>query len=233
MDIALGNSDHGHIQLLQSFGAKTGHCVVDNSALVIQHQWKVFKRRFSAVDSTYRSNLSDSISYHDRVEFSPTKHDVRRKDSNSVVLEEQCFATTKDKDLHYDAEEHHQTTPHISAYNENGNQLEKDQFVIEAPKFDPEKLIELKQSVAERVKSSVSMILKIYFNHSHSIHHFLNIIYFQFQQEINTLSYLHALCSRSHNVLFVCILSYFKTVIIQRNSHVFSIIHSPVKVMQI
>ncbi len=62
LDIALGNSDLASIQLLQKYGARTGHSIAENSALIIQNRWKVYKRRYSGIDSSLKSYPSDSVS---------------------------------------------------------------------------------------------------------------------------------------------------------------------------
>jgi len=84
LDIALQNNDHHLIDVLQRFGAKTGHRIVDNAALVIQNQWRVFKHRFSATVSVYPSNFSDSISIREGAEFRRLESDARQ-DSSSVA----------------------------------------------------------------------------------------------------------------------------------------------------
>ena len=84
LDIALQNNDHHLIDVLQRFGAKTGHRIVDNAALVIQNQWRVFKHRFSATVSVYPSNFSDSISIREGAEFRRLESDAQQ-DSRSVA----------------------------------------------------------------------------------------------------------------------------------------------------
>ena len=183
MDIALGNSDHEQIQLLQSFGARTGHSIVDNSALVIQHRWRIFKRRFSNVDSIYRSNLSDSISSYERregpkLETSDFSTNLRTKDHSEL------------RSNAFDGEEmaENKVSEHLSSVDENvsaeGDDLVKDQpvkrqnhlttvketsmscgspdssvadFQIEVDRFcDTDAVNEMKKLVKERIASNVS-----------------------------------------------------------------------------
>ena len=86
LDIALGNSDHTQIELLQTFGARTGHNIVDNSALVIQHHWKVFMRRFSGVESIYRLNVSDSVSNHEETKIGKMADEKESKHEDNTVF---------------------------------------------------------------------------------------------------------------------------------------------------
>ncbi|XP_065052326.1 serine/threonine-protein phosphatase 6 regulatory ankyrin repeat subunit A-like [Rhopilema esculentum] len=127
LDIALGNSDHEQIQLLQSFGARTGHSIVDNSALVIQHRWRIFKRRFSNVDSIYRSNLSDSVSSYERregpkLETSEFSTNLRIKDHSEL------------RSHAFDGEEMvgNKVSEHLSSVDENVT-AERDGLVKEQP----------------------------------------------------------------------------------------------------
>ncbi|XP_065655150.1 serine/threonine-protein phosphatase 6 regulatory ankyrin repeat subunit B isoform X7 [Hydra vulgaris] len=70
LDLALENGNYKLIKLLRSYGAQTGHCVLSNAAIKIQHYWKMyrkrcfpkFKERISNRSLCNSSNASESIS---------------------------------------------------------------------------------------------------------------------------------------------------------------------------
>ena len=164
LDIALGNSDHDQIQLLQSFGAKTGHCVVDNSALVIQHRWKVFKRRFSAADSIYRSNLSDSVSNHEGHDM--TKAEMRKNSSSVLEEEEICpVEHVDDGDRRFKkgddcARDALAVNVAIEGRNITDADSEHGSFATD-DYFHSKEVDQLKLSVAESINSSVRIIFNL------------------------------------------------------------------------
>eukprot|EP00794_Sanderia_malayensis_P017414 gene17414-19157_t len=67
LDIALANNDLNSIQLLQQYGARTGHSIADNASLIIQDGWKMYRRRVSGLESSMKSFISESVSTIARV----------------------------------------------------------------------------------------------------------------------------------------------------------------------
>ena len=70
MDLALENGNYKLIKLLRSYGAQTGHCMLSNAAIRIQHYWKMYRKRcFPKSKETIchgslcnSSNASESVS---------------------------------------------------------------------------------------------------------------------------------------------------------------------------
>ena len=164
LDIALGNMDSDQIQLLQRFGAKTGHYIVGSSALIIQRRWKIFKRRISAADWVYRSNLNDGIGYHDGADLKLMTNDAGKDSSPGVEGEKYSFSAVENYECRNDnvGEENSEVIETIvkehgdlnDSLNRVSNEKEKGRIIEQS--FDFERINQFKVSVTERIKSSVS-----------------------------------------------------------------------------
>ena len=166
MDIAVGNSDHDQIQLLQKFGAKTGHCVINNSALIIQHRWRVFKRR--AVDSICESNLCKWAGNHEGVDLKLMKNDTRKELNFVIEKGKFCADIEENEDCHDDNVKEENCIKNASIVKEEtlndlvdriSDEKERGKFIEQ--NADREKVNELKISTAARISSSVSSLSKL------------------------------------------------------------------------
>ena len=159
MDIALENSDHQLIDVLQRFGAKTGHRIVDNAALVIQNQWRVFKHRFSATDSVCPSNFSDSINIRKGAEFRQLENDARR-DSKSVAKEEKFSDDVAyNNECLGEDEKEDGTQSSISRLEQDSlnYSFDTEEGLLFAQSVELDQINQLKIESVERIKSSVSL----------------------------------------------------------------------------
>ena len=166
LDIALGNSDHDQIQLLQKYGAMTGHCVVNNSALIIQHHWRVFKRRVA--DSICGSNVYEWVDSHEGIDLKLMKNDTR-EELNSVIEKEMSSADIEEnKEYHDDKVKEENCIKSVSivkdeTLNDSLDRItdEKEGGSLIEQSTDRAKISQLKISTATRISSSVSLFSEI------------------------------------------------------------------------
>eukprot|EP00112_Aurelia_sp_Birch-Aquarium-sp1_P010726 Seg2284.4 transcript_id=Seg2284.4/GoldUCD/mRNA.D3Y31 product=Inversin protein_id=Seg2284.4/GoldUCD/D3Y31 len=144
LDIALGNSDHTQIELLQTFGARTGRSIVVNSSLVIQHQWKVFTRRFSGVDSIYRLNVSDSISNHEETKTEKIEKENEHEDNDVISDEKEADTNATNQVLGHSLVD--------TCMMHTGK--EEDDGEISEEEHSEDDFDSMKQLIMERIKSS-------------------------------------------------------------------------------